>query len=182
MATLREAWDFLAESEPIASAGEVEAALERLAGEIHARLSQSYPLVLILLRGAVVFAGQLLPRLHFPLDLDYADATRYGAETRGGELVWRVPPSDRVRGRAVLALDDILDAGQTLQALRDRVLALGAASFHSAVLVEKLRSRARPCAADFVGLRVPDRFVFGCGMDARGLWRNLPEIRAMRER
>jgi hypoxanthine phosphoribosyltransferase len=50
----------------------------------------------------------------------------------------------------------------------------------SAVLVEKILPGDKPIAADFVGLRIPDRFVFGCGMDAKGFWRNLPEIRAMR--
>ena len=84
-----------------------------------------------------------------------------------------------MHGRAVLVLDDILDGGQTMAAIRDRLLALGAASFHCAVLVEKILARPKPIAADFVGLRIPDRFVFGCGMDAKGYWRNLPEIRAM---
>ena len=85
-----------------------------------------------------------------------------------------------MRGRAVLVLDDILDGGQTMGAIRDRVLALGAESFCCAVLVEKILHKAKPLTADFGGLRIPDRFVFGCGMDAKGFWRNLPEIRAMR--
>jgi hypoxanthine phosphoribosyltransferase len=181
MSRIRDAWEFLAGSDPVASAPQVEAALQRLAGEIEARLAESYPLVLVLMRGAVVFAGQLLPRLRFPLDLDYVHASRYAAKTHGGALRWRVAPPEDVQGRSVLALDDILDGGQTLCAVRDRVLARGAAEFRSAVLVEKLKPQPKPIAADFVGLQVPDRFVFGCGMDARGLWRNLPEIRAMRE-
>ena len=78
-------------------------------------------------------------------------------------------------------LDDILDGGQTMFAIREELLSLGAASFHCAVLVEKTLARPKPIHPDFVGLRIPDRFVFGCGMDARGFWRNLPEIRAMRE-
>ena len=86
-----------------------------------------------------------------------------------------------VMGRAVLVLDDILDGGHTMRAIRDRVLEFGAESFHCAVLVEKILEREKPLTADFVGLRIPDRFVFGCGMDAKGYWRNLPEIRAMRE-
>ncbi len=86
-----------------------------------------------------------------------------------------------MRGRAVLVLDDILDGGQTMAAIRDRLLELGAASFRCAVLVEKRLARPKPIKADFVGLMIDDRFVFGCGMDAKGFWRNLPEIRAMRE-
>ncbi len=180
MPELKDSWAFLDNSDLVAGAGEIQAAIARLAGEILARLGEKYPLVLVVMGGAVVFAGQLLPLLRMPLDLEYIHATRYGAATRGGGLDWRVAPPAGVRGRAVLVLDDILDGGQTMAAIRDRLLELGAASFHCAVLVEKILNTNKPIAADFVGLRIPDRFVFGCGMDAKGFWRNLPEIRAMR--
>ena len=173
------AWRFLEESDLVASADEVQAALRRVAGEIEARLSGAYPLVLAVMGGAVVFAGQLLPLLRFPLDFDYIHVSRYGARTRGAAIDWRVTPPDSVRGRAVLVVDDILDGGDTMAAIRERLLALGADAFHCAVLVEKTLDRKKPIHADFVGLRIPDRFVFGYGMDARGYWRNLPEIRAM---
>lgn len=175
------AWDFLENSELIAGAEEVQAALHRLAAEIEQRLATAYPLVFAVMGGAVVFAGQLLPLLRFPLDLEYIHATRYGAATAGGRLDWRVAPTDSVRGRTVLVLDDILDGGQTMHAIRERLLAQGAATFLCAVLVDKALAHPKPIRADFVGLHVADRFVFGCGMDARGYWRNLPEIRAMKE-
>ena len=162
------------------STEEVQAAVRRLAGEIERALKERYPLVLVVMGGAVVFAGQLLPLLRMPLDVDYIHVTRYGAAITGGGVEWRVEPPIGVRGRAVLVVDDILDGGQTMRAIRERLMALGAASFHCAVLVEKILRKEKPLAADFVGLRVPDRFVFGCGMDAKGYWRNLPEIRAMR--
>ena len=177
----KESWAFLENSDPISSAGDVASAIARMAEEIQRQFKDKYPLVLVVMGGAVVFAGQLLPRLRLPLDLDYIHATRYGAETTGGGLDWRVEPPRGVRGRAVLVLDDILDGGHTMCAIRDRLLQLGAASFHCAVLVEKILQKDKPIVADFVGLRIPDRFVFGCGMDAKGFWRNLPEIRAMRE-
>jgi hypoxanthine phosphoribosyltransferase len=181
MPDVRQARAFLENSDVVCSAEEVQAAIRRLAAEIEARLAEAYPLVLVVMGGAVVFAGQLLPRLRFPLDFDYIHATRYGAATRGAEIDWRVMPPHGVQGRTVLVLDDILDGGETMCAIRDRLLALGAQAFHSAVLVEKELGRPKPIAADFVGLRIPDRFVFGCGMDAKGFWRNLPDIRAMRE-
>lgn len=180
MPDLREAWSFLENSDPIASADQVQAALARLAQELCERFSNAYPLILVVMGGAVVFAGQLLPRLRFPLDFDYIHVSRYGAATQGAGIEWRVAPPEEVRGRAVLVVDDILDGGHTMVAIRDRLLALGAASFECAVLVEKTLARPKPIQADFVGLRIPDRFVFGCGMDAKGFWRNLPEIRAMR--
>jgi hypoxanthine phosphoribosyltransferase len=175
------AWNFLENSDLVAGAAQVQAAIDRLAGEIAQVLAESYPLVLAVMGGAVVFAGQLLPKLRFPLDFDYVHATRYGPAVQGGGIDWKVAPPDNVRGRAVLVLDDILDGGQTLRAIIDRLSALGAKSVHCAVLVEKILTHKKPIAADFVGLRIQDRFVFGCGMDAKGYWRNLPEIRAIRE-
>ncbi len=175
------AWRFLEQSDLIASAEEIQAAVRRVANEVTGALAAAYPLLLVVMGGAVVFAGQLLPLLRFPLDLDYIHASRYGRETRGAHIDWRVAPPAEVRSRAVLVVDDILDGGHTMAAIRERLLELGAASFHCAVLVEKRLARAKPIRADFVGLEIADRFVFGYGMDAKGYWRNLPEIRAMRE-
>ena len=174
------AWRFLENSDLVSSAAEVESAIAGMAVRIQARFADQYPLVLVVMGGAVVFAGQLLPRLRMPLDLDYLHASRYGEATSGGQIRWRVEPPQDVRGRAVLVLDDILDGGQTMAAIRDRLLALGTKSFACAVLVDKRLERDKPIKPDFVGLTIPDRFVFGCGMDAKGFWRNLPEIRAMK--
>jgi len=176
----QEAWAFLENSDLVSSADEVQAAIRRLAGEIEREMKACYPLVLVVMGGAVVFAGQLLPLLRMPLDVDYIHVTRYGAAITGGGIEWRVEPPRGVRGRAVLVVDDILDGGQTMRAIRERLMEFGAASFHCAVLVEKILKTEKPLSADFVGLRIPDRFVFGCGMDAKGYWRNLAEIRAMR--
>jgi len=176
-----QAWAFLRDSDLITSAGEVQAAVDRLAAEIERALGKRYPLVLAVMGGAVVFAGQILPKLRFPLDFDYVHASRYGAATRGAGIEWRVRPPEIVKGRAVLVLDDILDHGETMAAIKRGLLELGASSVHCAVLVEKRLNTKKPVAADFIGLQIPDRFVFGCGMDAKGYWRNLPEIRAMKE-
>jgi hypoxanthine phosphoribosyltransferase len=181
MPELEKAWAFLKHSDLVSSADEVQAAVERVAAEIDGRLRDAYPLVLAVMGGAVVFAGQILPKLRFPLDFDYIHASRYGSGTRGASIEWRVTPPKGVEGRNILVLDDILDGGDTMAAIRERLLALGAKSFHCAVLVEKVLDVKKPIAADFIGLKIPDRFVFGCGMDAKGFWRNLPEIRAMKE-
>ena len=181
MPDLKQAWAFLENSDGVAGAGEVQAAIRRIATEISERLSGAYPMVLAVMGGAVVFAGQLLPLLRFPLDFDYIHASRYGAATRGAGVDWKVSPPGLVSGRTVLVLDDILDHGETMNAIRNRLLELGAKEFYCAVLVEKNLGKKRPITADFVGLTIPDRFVFGCGMDAKGYWRNLPEIRAMKE-
>ena len=181
MPDLKEAWAFLEDSDLIAGAEEVQAAVRRVAAEIEQRLSGSYPLVLAVMGGAVVFAGQVLPLLRFPLDFDYIHASRYGAATRGAGVDWKVSPPGLAKGRTVLVLDDILDHGETMAVIRQSLLEVGAKEVYCAVLVDKRISKPKPIQADFVGLSIPDRFVFGCGMDARGLWRNLPEIRAMKD-
>ena len=168
-------------AEPLCSAAAVSEAVARLAREISAALGGSFPLVLCVMRGAVVFAGQLLPQLRFPLEFDYLDVARYGDATRGGELSWKATPGTAVAGRAVLVLDDILDEGRTLAAVRDQLLAAGASRVYCAVFADKDIGRAKPIEADFVGVKLPNRYVFGFGMDAGGAWRNLPEIYALKE-
>jgi hypoxanthine phosphoribosyltransferase len=175
------AWELLESAELIHSAAAVDAAIERVAAEIAARLKDQYPLVLSVMGGAVVFTGRILPLLNFPLDFDYIHASRYGAATSGGAVEWKVEPKGNVAGRVVLVLDDILDIGDTMLAIRQRVLGLGARAFYSAVLTDKKKTQSKPIYADFVGLSLPDRYVFGCGMDAHGVWRNLPAIYALKE-
>jgi hypoxanthine phosphoribosyltransferase len=181
MPDLQQAWAFLENSDCIAGAEEVQAAVRRVASQIEQRLSGAYPMVLAVMGGAVVFAGQLLPLLRFPLDFDYIHASRYGSATRGTDVDWKVSPPGLVKDRVVLVLDDILDHGQTMNVIRTRLLEVGAKEFYCAVLVEKTLAMKKPISADFIGLNIPDRFVFGCGMDAKGYWRNLPEIRAMKQ-
>lgn len=175
-----DAQQLLDNAELIASADAVQETLARLAKEIGADVGKSFPLVLAVMGGAVVFAGQLLPRLEFPLEFDYLHVTRYRGKTSGGAIEWRVLPGQNVVGRTVLVLDDILDEGETLAAVRDKLLELGAAKVLTAVLTDKQNDLRKPICANYVGLRVPDRYVFGCGMDVYGLWRNLPAIYALK--
>jgi hypoxanthine phosphoribosyltransferase len=177
-----EAQQLLDDAECIVPESDVQAALDRLAGEIAHALAEELPLVLPVMGGAVVFAGQLLPKLKFPLEFDYLHVTRYRGKTYGGEIEWKVLPGQSVAGRHVLVLDDILDEGETLAAIRDKLLEMGAARVWSAVLTDKDNGLDKPIRADFVGLDVPNRYVFGCGMDAYGLWRNLPAIYALKDK
>jgi hypoxanthine phosphoribosyltransferase len=174
------AWQVLREADLVCSEQEVGRAVERVAAEITARLADANPLVLSVMGGAVVFTGRLLPLLHFPLELDYLHVTRYDGRTRGSEVRWKAGPRTDIRGRTLLVVDDILDEGDTLAAVRERLLADGAAVFFSAVFADKDIGRAKPIQADFVGVRVPDRYVFGFGMDINEYWRNLPAIYALK--
>lgn len=171
----------LADAEIVHDADAVQAALEVVAGKIRTQLADKNPLVLCVMTGGVVFCGQLLPKLDFPLDFDYLHATRYGPETQGGKISWRMAPWTPVKGRTVLVVDDILDEGVTLAAVKESLIRLGAAEVLLAVFADKLNAKQKPIHADFIGLTVPDRFVFGYGMDVDNAWRNLPAIYAMKD-
>jgi len=161
----------------------VAAAVSRVAKAVNAALSGSpeRPLAIVVMRGGLIFAGHLLPQLGFPVDVDYVDATRYGVATRGGELAWRGGIPNSVSGRTVLLIDDILDEGLTIAAIKDKLLEAGASRVLIAVFSDKDLQHKKPVVADFVGVTLPNRYVFGFGMDVRGQWRNLPAIYALAE-
>ena len=180
MVDAEKARQILRDAEIVCSADQVRDAVVRLAREISDRLADSVPLVLSVMGGGVVFSGQLLPLLNFPLEFDYIHVTRYRGSTRGGEIRWRVEPHARVQARTVLILDDILDEGHTAAAIKKWLYEQGAEQVLVAVLADKAIAKEKPLNADFVGVSVPDRYVFGFGMDINDAWRNLPAIYAVK--
>lgn len=174
-----EALAILRESVLLHDAAAVEAAAERMAAEITAQLSEQRPVALCVMVGGLIPAGLLLPRLGFPLEIDYCHATRYRGATTGGELTWLVRPQIDLKGRVVLIIDDILDEGHTLAQIIEDCRAQGASAVYTAALVNKRHDRRfNGLQADFVGLEVDDHYVFGAGMDFKGWFRNLPGIYA----
>lgn len=157
---------------------EVEAALDRMAIKIHEKLHDQNPVLICVMVGGLVPMGNLLPRLDFPLEVDYVHATRYRGDITGGDIVWKVRPSTNLKGRTVLVVDDILDGGITLAAIIHEIKELGAEKVYSAVLVDKFRKRVENGLqhADFVGLEVEDHYIFGYGMDYNEYLRNAPGI------
>lgn len=175
-------WQVMEEADLLVSQDELARAIERMAGEITLRLRDSRPIMLCVMNGGLIFSGQLLPMLHFPLEVDYTQASRYGNETTGGGLNWKVMPQRDMAGRTVVILDDILDEGVTLDSLARHCREQGAREVLLAVLVEKLHLRkVQPgMKADFSGVEVGDRFLFGYGLDYKGFWRNAPGIYAVK--
>ena len=98
---------------------EIDAALDQLAIEMSDELEDKNPIFLCVLIGGIIPLGNLLPRLHFPLELDYVHATRYGDATTGGELKWIAEPTHDLKGRTIVIVDDILDGGITLSGIID---------------------------------------------------------------
>ncbi|MCX7120598.1 MAG: hypoxanthine-guanine phosphoribosyltransferase [Gammaproteobacteria bacterium] len=170
--------DVLAKSTCIFSKSEIDAALDQMAHEISERLSHENPLFLCVVVGGIVPLGNLLPRLDFPLEVDYIHATRYQNKTVGSELTWKATPQCSLKNRTVLIVDDILDGGITLAEIVKYCDAQGARKVLTAVLVDKNNARIEGglAHADFCGLRVDNHYVFGYGMDYKGYLRNAPGI------
>jgi hypoxanthine phosphoribosyltransferase len=172
----------LRDAELLHDAAAVRLALDRMASEITAELADTHPVVLCVLTGGIIPTGHLLTRLTFPLEIDYLHATRYRGATQGEHVQWVCRPETDLEGRTVLIVDDILDEGHTLADILEFCNNAGAAQVYSAVLVEKQHARRDPAVtADYVGLSVEDRYVFGFGMDYKEHFRNLDGIYAVRE-
>lgn len=161
---------------------QIERAIETVGQKIEADLADKNPLVLVVMKGGLMFGARLMMRMRFPLEMDYIHVTRYGMETSGAELHWKVLPQHSLEGRHVLLVDDILDEGQTLYKIMESCRTQKVASLHCAVLVDKVHDRkyVPDFKADYTCLEVPDRFVFGYGMDYKGYLRNADGIYAVK--
>jgi len=160
------------------SEAEVEAALDNMATAINTKLAGSNPLILCVLNGGIVAAGKLLTRLTIPLTIDSINASRYQNQTSGSVIEWVLKPATPLKDRTVIIIDDILDVGITLAAIKNYCLEQGATAVYCAVLLDKLIDQEKPISADFVGLQVENRYLFGYGMDYKGYLRNAPGIYA----
>ena len=169
-----------AEADCLVSVEQVERALDTMASAIAAKHQDINPLVVCVMNGGLVVTGCLMSRLDFPLEQDYMHVTRYRGETHGGDLKWVVETQHPMENRHVLIVDDILDEGYTLAAIIEHCHQLGASSVETAVLVEKDHDRKQGLQADYVGLKLEDRYLFGYGMDYRGYLRNAPGIFAVK--
>ena len=166
-------------AELIVSAERVQFAIDQTAVRLAARLAHANPVLLCVMQGGLMYAGELARRLQFPLQLGYVHVGRYRNATQGGALDWIAKPNVDIAGRHIVLIDDILDQGVTLLELLRWLGGQGASAITTTVLVNKEVARAEPVTVDFAALRCPDRFLIGCGMDYQGYWRNLPAIYAV---
>ena len=173
----------LADAELVHDHITIERAIAGMAVRIGNDYAGDVPVYLTVMQGGLPFAGQLALELgarRLDLEFDYLHATRYRGATSGGALIWKHHPATVLRGRRVLLVDDILDEGHTLGAVRAWCIGQGAQDVRIATLAVKRHDRCVPgMRADYVGLEVPDRYVFGYGMDYHEHGRNLPSIYAL---
>jgi len=176
---MQEIQTVLDEAELIFSMEDIDHALEKIAKQLEQDYADSNPLLLCVMNGSVMTTGHLLPKLNFPLELDYIHATRYGDKIVGEELNWLAKPNTSLAGRDVILVEDIFDHGVTLKALREYCQQAGAKSVACAVLTDKQHDEKSCEQPEYIGLDLPNRYVFGFGMDYKGYLRNAPGIYAV---
>lgn len=182
MTQLEDALQVRVQADCLQDAAAVQHAFDALAAAITRDYATRNPLVLCVMNGGLYPTSEITRRLDFAFEQDYLHATRYRGATEGGGLVWkRQPDAQAITGREVLVIDDILDEGHTLVAIRRALSEFRPASLRVAVLCEKRHDRrAAGAHAEYIGLPVEDRYVFGCGMDYKEYWRQLPAIYAVK--
>lgn len=174
--------DALSHADRIYDRSTLESVIADMGRRIDTMLDGERPVFLTVMNGGMIFAGQLALSIRSDLEFDYVHATRYLGGVVGSELHWLREPEVPLRDRIVLLVDDILDEGYTLKAVRDDCYARGAKKVYIVSLCTKKHDRmVEGIAADFNGVELPDRFVFGYGMDYYEQGRNLPAIYAIGE-
>ena len=174
--------DALATADLLHERQEIDSVIAEMANRIDAALDGERPVFLTVMNGALIFAGQLALAIRTDLEFDYVHATRYRGETTGSDLHWLREPQVSLVDRVVLLVDDILDEGHTLKAVRDDCYRRGAKKVLIVSLCTKRHDRlVEGITADFHGIELPDRYVFGFGMDYHEQGRNLPAIYALKD-
>jgi hypoxanthine phosphoribosyltransferase len=163
-----------------------EPAIHRRLDDIAALVSSDYRdrelTVIAVLHGSLMFVADLLRRIPLPLKLDCVSVASYhGKAQSSSEVVFKEVTVPDVVGRDVLVLDDILDSGHTLAAIREKLETAKPRSIRVCVLLSKKKQRAWEVNADYVGFEIEDEFVVGYGLDFRERYRNLPYIGVLRK-
>lgn len=180
--TNQELENVLRHSECLISENEINAAYNRLAAELNLHYANLNPIVLVVMNGGLIPAGQLFTKFTFFHRMSYLHATRYQNNQGTSELVWKNKPSIVLKGQHVLLIDDIFDEGITLKNIVDALKDEHPESLKTCVLLNKTHDRkVANFDVDFWGATVPDRYIYGCGMDYHGYLRHLPGIYALRE-
>jgi hypoxanthine phosphoribosyltransferase len=155
--------------------------IEEKVREIGARITEDYrgenPLLVGVLRGAVVVMSDLMRNIDLQCELDFMDISSYGSGTSSSGVVRILKDLEEdITDRHVLIVEDIIDTGLTLSYLRRSLLARGPASLEICALLSKPARRRTDLDVRYLGFEVPDEFVVGYGLDYAGAYRNLPDI------
>lgn len=177
--TLQEVEQLKEKSEMIYSKSAVEKSIAQVAAHMNSALANKAPVFLCVMNGALIFMGQLMTQLNFPLQINYVHASRYQGEIEAKpQIDWIAKPAVELQGRTVVIVEDILDSGLTMQLIYEYCQQQQAKEILTATLVDKQRSREVHGLdhCDFTGLETSNKFLFGYGLDYKGFLRNEPGI------
>jgi hypoxanthine phosphoribosyltransferase len=163
------------------------ASIRRRVTELAAAIDTHYaaierPLVLLcVLTGSLIFTADLARALSLPLEIESVRVQSYGVGTVSpGAVAVSSEPATSLHGRDVLIVEDIVDSGATIAALRSHLANEGARSIRVVALLDKTARRVHRVEVDWRGFDIPDRFMVGYGLDHAGRWRNLADVHALR--
>lgn len=164
-------------AEVLISADQISSRVQELGAQIAADYDGKRPILVGVLRGAIVFMVDLMRAIDIPLEVDFMATSSYGASTKSSGVVRILKDLDTViEGRHVLIVEDIIDSGLTLQYTTELLLARHPASLRICTLLDKPANRRVDIHVDYVGFAIPNRFVVGYGLDFSEIYRNLPYI------
>jgi hypoxanthine phosphoribosyltransferase len=159
------------------SQAEIQAAVDRLAGEINHDYRGKNPVIIGVLKGVFVFMADLVRRLNLPLEIEFFRLSSYGSGRETSGKVGVVQDLQcPVEGRDVLIIEDIVDTGITANFLMEYLNKKKPASLRLCALLDKPSRRKTPVNIDYLGLTVPDKFIVGYGLDCDERYRNLPDL------
>lgn len=171
-----------ANADCIITKSEISKSIDAIAEKLTEDIGDQIAIFLCVMKGGLVLTAELMQRMQKPMELDYAHIDRYRNKTQGNELRWYKEPDINLQGRLVVVIDDIFDEGYTLQAVLKYCKNANADRVLSVVLLKKqLQQKNIWIEPDYVCMNVEDRYVFGCGMDYKGFWRNLDAVYAVSE-
>ena len=172
----------LSRSQLIYTHEEIVSAIDLLAEKLNRKFNNKKVLLLPVLTGAIPFVGMLLPRLSFAVEVNYFHVSRYQSNVGTNQIkITHQPSPESVFNQEILVVDDILDEGITLKLINEHLMTIKPKSITNIVLFEKQLDIKKEISAHYVGLVVPDAYVFGFGLDFNGAGRNIPDLYAFNE-
>lgn len=159
------------------SSAEIAAKVKELAALITADYREKRPVLVCVLKGAVVFLSDLIRQIEVPLEIDFMAVSSYGADTDSSGVVRIQKDLEQgITGKDILIVEDIVDTGLTLNYLREILGSRGPRSIKVVTLLDKPERRKVPFEPDYCGFIIPDHFVIGYGLDYAGAYRHLADI------
>jgi len=169
--------ELISKSSLIYSNKQIDKAILDIASDCNLVFENEKVTILPVMNGALIFSGHLIPKLNFHCEIDYIHASRY-LNNEGQQIVnWIYQPNlNLIKDKVVLVVDDILDEGITLNNIKKKLIEFGAKKVFIIVLFDKKIDKVKPIRADFSGLEVPNAYVYGFGLDFKGVGRNIPHL------